>query len=344
MKTLKLTLLLPMLLLAPITGLAQNPNEPPPPPRGMIVFKLEDGKLDAEQVFILAVTPASVAYKYNAGDAEPEVKKMAEVDTVFLYDPADYLTALDLFEGRKYAEAKDAFAKVKEKYGKRYPGIPNNPGTMAAFYELECLRKLSDLEGLRVALQSFKKDNLTRKVPLQQLEIYVLWDAIRANLNQEAVKIAEGYKGKRLPGHQRAQIAYCYGRALEGLNKPASEILLAYQTALTADAGASEVIARDAALRSLEILHQDEELKEAIKTFKESEGKELIRGFTKAMEAAGLCQMFQIQLGSGEPLPAKYRYFLDYTPEKVQALAEGGGDEDKPKEDDKKEDEKKDGE
>ena len=85
------------------------------------MFKLENGQLDADQVFILAVTADKIAYKFNAGDAEPEVKNMAEVDSVFLYDPADYLEALDLFEGRKYAAAKDAFAKVKNKYGKRYP-------------------------------------------------------------------------------------------------------------------------------------------------------------------------------------------------------------------------------
>ena len=342
MKIMKSSLLLPLMLLVPVVGLAQNqPAKPPEPPRGMVVLKLENDRLDAEEVYLLAVTADSVAYKFNVGDAEPEIKKRVEVDSVFLYDPADYLEALDLFEGNKFAEAKDAFAKVKERYGKAYPGIPNNPGVMASYYELECLRNLNDLEGLRVALQKFKKDNITRKVPLQQIELYVLWDLIRANLNQEAIKVAEGYKGKRLPGNQRAQIAYCHGRALEGLNKPAHEILLAYQTAITADAGASETLARDAALRSLEILHNDQEVKDAMKTFDESEGTELIRGFTKAMEAAGLCSMFQIQLGAGEPLPAKYRHFLKYTPERVQEAAGGGGGDDKPKEDDKS---KKDGE
>lgn len=306
----------------------------------MIVLKLEDDKLDAEEVFLLAVTATKVAYKFNAADAEPEVKSRSEIDSIFLYDPKEYLEAIDLLQGRKYAEAQQAFSKLKVKYGRAYPGIPNNPGVMSGFYELECLRKLNDLEGLRVALQAFKKDALTHKAALQQLELYVMWDAIRANLNQEAIKMAENYKGKRLPGNQRAQIAYCHGRALEGMNQPAPKILLAYQIAMTADGGNSEVIARDAALRSLEVLHNDLEMKEAIKSYEESNGDEMIRGFTKAMEAAGLCTMFQLQLGAGEPLPTKYRYMLKYTPERIE---EDAGKEDKPKDDKKKDDKPKEG-
>ena len=326
---------------------AQQPK-PPEPPRATIVI-IEDAannKLKKEEVYLLAVTAAQIAYKFNVADAEPEVKSRKEIDSIFLHEPKDYLEAVDLLEGRKYAEAQQAFSKLKVRYGKAYPGIPNNPGVMSGFYELECLRKLNDLEGLRVALQGFNKEALTHKVPLQQLELYVLWDAIRANLNQEAVKIAEGYKGKRLPGYQRAQIAYCHGRALEGLNEDPSKILLAYSTAMTADAANSEVIARDAALRSLEILHKDEEMKDAIKTYENSEGDELIRGFTKAMEGAGLCVMFQLTLGAGEPLPTKFRYFLNYTPEKIQEGIEKKDDKpkDDKKDDDKKDDDKKDGE
>ena len=115
----------------------------------------------------------------------------------------------------------------------------------------------------------------------------------------------------------------------DGLEEVYSGMLLAYQVAMTADAANSEGIARDAALRSLAILDKDEDMKFAIKTFEESGGKEVVRGFTKAMEGAGLCKMFQLILGAGEPLPSKYNYFLKYTAERVQEMAEGGGDNDK---------------
>lgn len=308
-----------------------QPPEEPQEVRGTLVIE-EDDRLKKEEVFVLAVTDKSVAYKFNIEDDQPEVVSRKNVDSIFLYDPRDYMEAMDLYQGRKYAEAKAAFAAVKKRYAGKYRGISNNFEAMAAFYELECLRKLNDLEGLRLALIDYEKHGLSYKVALQQLELYVLWDLIRADLNQEALKVVESYKGKRLPGHQRAQIAYCHGRALEGLKKPKSDILNAYQTALTADAGASEVIARDALMRSLAILEQDQEMHDAIKMFEESNAKEVISGFSSAMEGAGLCQMYQTELGGSEPLPSKYSFFLKYTPEivkeRMDASKKGGESED----------------
>ncbi|MDX1681227.1 MAG: hypothetical protein R3242_10910, partial [Akkermansiaceae bacterium] len=161
-------------------GHAQE-QEQPGPPLGMLVFiNPENGQLSAEQVYILAVTDKAVAYKFNAEDAQIEKGSRKEIDSIFIYTPKEYLEALDLLQGRKYAEARDAFAQIKERYAGKYPGINNNLSVMAGYYELEALRKLGDLEGLRKALMAYDKEGLTRKVPLQQLEIYVLWDAIRA--------------------------------------------------------------------------------------------------------------------------------------------------------------------
>lgn len=312
-----------------------------------VVINLDDrGRVDTRDVWLRAATPTAIGYTFNQGDAvdQMERKSMAEVDSLFIYDPKDYLDALDLFEGRKYAQARQAFAKVKEKY-KPFAGVENNPSTMAGFHELECLRKLMDLDGLRLALQTYQKDALTLKTPLTQIEIYLLWDAVRAKTYEKALELAAKYDETRLPGNQRAQVAYCRGRALEGLDRPYQEVLQAYQTAIVADAGASEVVTRDAALRSLEILHRDQELKDAIKAYEASDGEDLIKGYTKVLEGAGLASMFELQLGAGEPLPGKYRYLLKYK----QNREEGGEEERKeepeaketPKESDKKDGDKK---
>ena len=42
---------------------------------------------------------------------------------------------------------------------------------------------------------------------------------------------------------------------------------------------------------------------------------EKVRGLNNAMEAAGLCSLYESQFGQ---LPAKYRHFLEVTPEKVR--------------------------
>ena len=298
--------------LLPMLGMAER--EVKQPHRGMVVFKLPEGRLGAEEVFLMAVTKNHVAYKFRAEDAQPDIKRREEIDSIFLYDPADYLQALDLYESGQYEEAMKAFVVVKERCTRLYPGIPNNPGVMSGFYELECLRKLNHLEGLRRALQDFNQEALTSRVALQQIELYELWDAIRAGRNQDALVIADRYAGKRLPGDQRAQVAYCRGRAMEELMYLDHRVLMAYQTAITADAGASEQITRDAILRSLEILHGDEQAKDALRHFQQANGAEMILGFTKVMEAAGLCAVYEDQFGR---VPAKYRHYLEFTPEKV---------------------------
>lgn len=286
------------------------------PPRAMLVMKTGEGGLVAKEVHLLAVTEKRVAYKENLL-GEIEVRSRKEIDSIAAYEPKDYLEALDLYEGRHYEEARFAFAKVKDRYRGCYPGIKNNFAVMAGYHELEALRKLGDLEGLRMALRDYSADGLTHKVPRQQLEIYELWDAIRANCFTEALHLAERFKDKRLPGFQRAQVAYCEGRALEGLNADPDEILFKYQIAMTADAGESEIIARDACLRSLMILHQDEEVQRAMKAFDQGEA---IRGFSKVMEAAGLASMYQISLGNGFVLPSQYVRYLNYTPERVRGV------------------------
>lgn len=302
-----------------------------------IVIKLDDrGRVDTRDVWLRAATPQAIYYVFNQGDADMEQVAMKDVASFFIFDPKDYLEALDLFEGRKYAQARQAFAAVKEKY-KPFATVANNPSTMAGFYELECLRKLMDLDGLRVALQTYDKSSLNYKTALTQLDLYVMWDAVRAKTYQKVLELAAQYDDKRLPGDQRAQVAYCRGRALEGLSEPYGEVLQAYQTAIIADAGASEVITRDAALRSLEILHADEELKDAIKAYEASEGEDLIKGWTKVLEGAGLASMYQLQLGGGEPLPSKYRYLLKYLPDR-----EGDGEKkEEPKKDEAKNEEPK---
>ena len=314
-------ILLLILSVAPVQGQGLEPDLP----KGMIVVRLDHGRLQAKEVYLLAVTRTKIAYKMGAANVAPVVESMSEVDSIFLYEPKDYLEALDLFEGRKYAKAKGAFAQVKEKYGKAFPGLPDNPGVLAGFYELECLRKLNDLEGMRVALKGFKRDALTNRVALQQLELYELWDVIRSGRNKEALSLVAEYKGKQLPGYQRAQVAYCQARAMEELIYPDHDILLAYQTAITADFGADEIITRDAILRSLGIIHSHEQVQAAIRAFEMTNGREMLGGFNLAMEAAGLCAIYEKQSDAQEPLPAQYRYFLKYTADEVEQRRKAAG-------------------
>lgn len=263
--------------------------------------------------WIVAATKTQIRYKDSELTMDTKDARISEFGAVYLLEPADYSKAMDLFEARKYKEAKEAFEKVKNRF-KPVAGMDNNPSTMAAFYEMECMRLLDDLEGLSKALGSFIKEPLTRESQLRQLELYILWDAARMK-NWDRLEILCRERDKvKLPGEQRAQVAYLHGLALEGLDRK-QEALFAYNTAMTADAAASESIARKSAIRVLEIHKADPDVQQAIKVWGTADEKKGTRGYLHLVEAGAVASIYEIALGAGEPLPTSLKSFLTYKPE-----------------------------
>lgn len=268
-----------------------------------------------QQVWLVAATKTDVRYRETEVAVNTKDARISAFSSIYLYEPREYTAAIDLYQARKYEEAKAGFIAVKERFKPIEP-LPNNPSVLAAFHEMECLRKLGDLDGLAAALQTFVKGPLTRETQLRQLELYVLWDAVRSKSWDRLDILAKQRANTRLPGDQRAQVAYCHGLALEGLERPKQEVLLAYQIAMTADAAASEVIARQAALRVLAIQHADPAVQNAIKVWGTQDENKNSKGHADLTEAAGLAALFEMSLGAGTPLPTEYKTFLKYKPKK----------------------------
>jgi hypothetical protein len=262
------------------------------------------------EAWLVAATKTQIRYRETELAADTKDAIISDFRSIYIYEPRDYSTAMDLYQGRKYKEAKEMFAAVKARYKPILP-MENSPAALATFYEIECLRKLGDLEGLAAALQSFIKDPLTRETQLRQLELYVLWDSVRTKSWDRLETLAKERAETPLPADQRAQVAYCHGLALEGLNRP-QEALLPYQTAITADAGASEEIARQAALRILAIHYADPEVKNAIKAWGTDHENKNSKGYSDLKEAAAVAKLFEMSLGAGTALPAEYKAFLKY--------------------------------
>lgn len=266
----------------------------------------QDGS--SEPAFLLTATKVSIRYRASKEDTEIHDKKISELAKVHLTEPAEYRTALDLFQARRYQEAKEIFAELKTRF-EPVSTLPDNPGTLAAFHELECFRKLGDLEGLSAALQKFNKDPLVRENHQRQIEMYIFWDAVRAKNWSRLDALAKERQKQRLPDFQRAQVAYCHALALEGLNRP-KEALDAYDNALTADIGASEEIARKAALAILRIQLNDPAVKEALKRPDALPDPKTDPTGIRISEARAVAKLFQLSLGSGEALPAEYQILL----------------------------------
>lgn len=236
--------------------------------------------------------------------AAPLVPLTEPVVSPAMADPKshEFSRAMNLYQGRKYQEAKAVFVEIKTHH--------KSP-VLAAFYVMECLRKLGDLDGLAHALATFVKDPSLGGNRLRQLEIDALWEQVRTKSWADLDHLAGERVHELLPGDQRAQVAYCHGLALENLKRPI-EALNLYNMAMTSDAGASEEITRQAALNVLRIHQADPEVQAAIDHWRTPAENRESPGFFRLKEAAAVAALFELTLGTGMPLPAEFKVFLKY--------------------------------
>jgi tetratricopeptide (TPR) repeat protein len=294
---------------------AQNTYQAPAQVAAMIVT--EEG---SQPAWIVEASKNAIRYRESEVASDTIVAKLTDLKHIYLYEPREFTAAMELYQARKYEEAKAAFAAVKERY-QPLAALENSPAILAAFYEMECLRKLGDLDGLEKALQKFDKRMLTNENQLRQVDLYVMWRVLHSKNWQSVENIAKERAKTRLPGDQRAQVSYCHGRALEELGRPA-EAIVAYQTALVADYGASEEITRKAAQRILTVLKNDPDVQRAIRDWEKPEENKNSPGYTKLLEASAVAALYELTLGGGSPLPDDLKDLTKYRPKPKKKAVE----------------------
>jgi hypothetical protein len=277
-----------------------------------IISKPDDG--GTFRAWILAASKTQIRYKTTKVSTDFIDSRISDFATIFLVEPPDYAAAIDLYEGRKYKEAQEAFAAVKERC-KPIAAMPDNFHTLAAFHEMECFRHLGDYEGLAAALKTFIKEPLTREHQLRQLDLYIMWDAVRALAWDRVLIIASERDEEILPGYQRAQVAYCKGLALDNLQR-GREAVIEYSIAMTADSGASEVLAQQAALKALGVYQKDPEVQVAIKNWNTDDENKNSAGYTRLTEAAAMAVFYEKYLDLGKPLPTELKALTKYLADK----------------------------
>jgi hypothetical protein len=270
----------------------------------------DDGNKD--DAFIVAATKTQIRYKTTPQAVDTEDMNISDCQVIYLLEPPIYRQAMEQYQGRKYAEAKENFAKCKVMF-KPTTALDNNYSTLAAFYELECLRRLSDLEGLSKALEGFRKDGLTRDHHLRQLELYVLWDAVRTKSWDRVIAVGDDRIKEKLPSYQRAQVAYCMGLAYEAL-KQENKALNSFNAALVADAGATEEIAEQAAQGIMRIHLANEEVKLAMKLWGTEDENKFSTGYLNLQEAGAIAALYELTFGNGKKLPPAQALLLKYKP------------------------------
>lgn len=286
-----------------------------------------DGKY--QRVLVLGSNRAgNIFYKDNPRAVETVKAPIDSFSGIWMFEPKDFTAAKNLFEERKYEEAKDAFIALQERY-KNYKYLDDNYFELSQFYEMECYRKLKDYETLATKLELYAPEKLTRPGQMHQTKLYKMYDAVHkkdwSRLNTMCKDFGED---TRLTLGQRAQVAFCQGLALEGL-KEHNDALNAYATAMTADFTRSESIVREAALNSLRIFEADEDIKIAIRLWGTPEEEKSSAGYRKLKEANALARLYdKAGLGAGVQLPSKYKKFQNYTSAEMLKQLEKRGAED----------------
>lgn len=284
------------------------------------VLLIEKEQPRFRQAWLVAATKTQIRFRETPQAMDTVDARLSDFGGMYILEPKEMTEAFDLYESRKYKEAREAFEKIKTKF-KPLQALDNNPSTIAAFFEMECMRHLEDLEALNKVVSTFIKEPLTSESQLRQLELYVLWDAARTKSWDRLEILCRERESVKLPPDQRAQIGYLHGLALEGLNKP-MDALNAFQVAITADAGASEVITRKSAIRVMEILKADPEVQHAIKVWGTEDEKKASKGYALLQEAGAMAVLYEMAVGGGEPLPGSLKSLLTYAPEVLSVGAE----------------------
>ena len=308
---LRTALLLP--LLAAPGAFAQNPQQGFQTPA--ILIKNESSTF-VQRIWVVKATKTAIEYRETEVATTTKSANLSDLASLYLFEPREYSEALDLYQNREYKKARELFAKIKDTH-KPVATLENNPSTLAAFYEMECLRKEGDLDGLMAAFGDFNKSALTRENQLRQVELYLLWDAVRGEKWPTVLKLVGERAKTRLPGDQRAQVSYCHGLALEATEKP-DEAMVAFHTAMIADSAASEVISRKAAIKVISFLHEKPEVKRAIQIWGTPEESISTPGYNKLLEAAALARLYVMSLGGGQPLPEDLQKLTEYRPKESE--------------------------
>ena len=269
-----------------------------------------------DDVLILSYGKGTVTYKMKKNDLNIAKVAMSDLDSIYFYQPPIFAEAMALYQGRNYVEAKKQFIKC-EKAFKTVDTAPNNYGTLAGFYVLECSRREFDLTALGGEQEKFRKDGLTRETQLQQLEVNAFWEAVRSKSWERLDRLAQGWQKRKVTGAQRAQIAYCHGMALEQLAKKnpkrMTDALNAYNRALSADFTASHEIVVAAANSALRIYSSNPKVQLAMKLWGTEDESKGSSGYQLLLEANTLTKLY-LQAGwdVDKPLTAEYKAFLNY--------------------------------
>lgn len=260
-------------------------------------------------LFLDSANASVIKYFDTANDTSASDLPRAKVKSIFFYRPSSFEKAYSLYQSGEITQAQLSFAECKDEF-KSLMALPQNYGTRAAFYEMECARRKGDLEGLESLLKSFKPEALVNENYIAQLEIYSFWTALLKEEWDKILEYSQKWKEKEIAGYQRAQILFCEGKAYAAKGN-ADEALNSYAAALVFSQYKETSLIINAANESIKLLLAQDgvaEAKDLIGSRKQNKGS---KAYRYLKEASALAKFWNAQPKKTKVFPSKYKFLLD---------------------------------
>lgn len=270
------------------------------------VINKKDG--NSKQILLKRADKTALYYVDNARDTTETAFPLTDIESIFFYRPSSYNKAIDLYNQGEFDLAKVEFTKCKEEYSS-LKNLDGNYAMLSAFYEMECARRKGDLETLNTLLDAFRPDAIVNENVLTQLSIYPFWEAARNESWDRLILIAEQWDKKKIPGSQRAQVAYCHALALEGKGDIENALLKFNEVIALSELKEVEVI-ENACDKIIALILADEENKERFDLIGEKDAETKSRSYYQLREASSIAKLWDGMTSQTRPLNPKYASLL----------------------------------
>ncbi len=263
----------------------------------VIITRPESSSLT--NVFLVKLDKVNLHYQKRLKSSVVKQLPRRAVKSIFFYEPQIFSDALALYKKGKFEKARQKFEKCKEEHA-AYQEFTGNYSTLAGYYEIECMRRLGDLEGMDRLLNLFNPEALDNENYLTQIEIYSFWTALSRGSWKRVLRLADAWKRKLIPPSQRTQIRYCRALAIAELY-PSQQALEALYIVIAGSVYTEPELIEKAFVMALEILLRNVRIPTSSQSQPYSE---------PLQEAIALAHVWNDSLGRSQDLPKRYQKLL----------------------------------
>lgn len=264
-------------------------------------------------VFLEGADDTKITYRENERSTLRETKNIETFVAIYQFEPAEFREAMEAFRRYDYEKALGLFEQVRDQY-RNFRQLPNNFASRSELWELECLRHLQRFDELKKRRETYRMLGVTYLDEKRQLDMYTFWEALASESWNRLVTLGGEWIEKPLPGAEKAQVAYCYGKGLAELRRT-NEALNAFGMAMTANYSMRSALASKAARESLKLLKDDPELLRERQVWGTEDANPGSVGEARLFEAARMVQFYQRVYPHFDPLDDEYTELLKYLPE-----------------------------